>query len=158
MGLEYLKKKRLHNWSGKPVPMLCHSHSKGDLPCVCMELLMYQFWSVAPFYIAACHWKVCLHQHDSHTLDNSTEVTLQSFLLQAGQSQVSQPFLRKEDAPGPSSSLWLSAGLSPVVLWLSWTREPRTRQKSHVSGSLENTAFVLLKLLLPLQWLGHGLR
>lgn len=34
-----------------------------------------------------------------------------------------------EDAPGPSLSLWLSTGLSPVLRCLPWAEEPRTGLK-----------------------------
>jgi len=42
-GLEYLQRRRLHNFPGQPVPVLHHLQSKEVLPHVQMELAMLQF-------------------------------------------------------------------------------------------------------------------
>uniref|UniRef100_A0A8C9EZP6 Selenoprotein K n=1 Tax=Pavo cristatus TaxID=9049 RepID=A0A8C9EZP6_PAVCR len=41
-GFEYLQR-RIHSLSGPPVPVLHHSHSREGLPCISMELPMFQF-------------------------------------------------------------------------------------------------------------------
>ena len=48
MGLEYLQRRRLHNPSGQPFPVLCHPQSEEVLPHVQTELPMLQFVPVAP--------------------------------------------------------------------------------------------------------------
>jgi len=40
-GLECLQRKRFHNFSGQPVPVLRHSDSKEVLPCVCTDSYGY---------------------------------------------------------------------------------------------------------------------
>ena len=39
---EYLQRRRLHNPSGKSVPVLCHPQNEEVLPCVQMELPVLQ--------------------------------------------------------------------------------------------------------------------
>jgi len=46
-GLEYLQRRRIHNSSGQPVPVLLHPHSEEVLPHVQTELPMLQFVPVA---------------------------------------------------------------------------------------------------------------
>jgi len=43
MGLEYLHRRRLHNISGHPVPVLHHPSHKEVFPYFCMELPVFQF-------------------------------------------------------------------------------------------------------------------
>jgi len=43
VGFEYLQRRRLHNPSGQPVPVLCHPQTKEVLPHVQMELPMLHF-------------------------------------------------------------------------------------------------------------------
>jgi len=50
-GFEYLQRRRLHNLSGQPVPVLCHSQSEEDLPHVQMELPMVQFVPLALIHV-----------------------------------------------------------------------------------------------------------
>jgi len=57
MGLEYLQRRKLHNLSGRPAPVLHHSDSEGILPWVCMELPVFQFLPVAPGPVVAHHQK-----------------------------------------------------------------------------------------------------
>jgi len=53
-GLEYLQRRRLHNSSGQPVPVLCHPQTKGVLPHVQTELML-QFVPVAPCPVTGHH-------------------------------------------------------------------------------------------------------
>ena len=55
MGPEYLHSRRLHHLSGHPVPVLRHFHCKEVVPCVCVELPVFQFVLITPCFIAACH-------------------------------------------------------------------------------------------------------
>ena len=52
---EYHRRRRLHNPSGQPVPVLCHPQSKKVLPHVPMELPMVQFVPIAPCPVAGHH-------------------------------------------------------------------------------------------------------
>ena len=52
-GLEYLQRRRLHNPSGQPVPVLRHPQREEVLPHVQLELPMLQFVPVAPCPITA---------------------------------------------------------------------------------------------------------
>jgi len=54
-GLEYLQRRRLHNFSGQPVPVLHHPQSEEVLPHVQMELPMLQFVPIAPCPVAGHH-------------------------------------------------------------------------------------------------------
>ena len=56
-GLEYLQRRRLHNPSGQPVPVLRHPQREEVLPHVPMELPLLQFVPVAPCPVAGHHWK-----------------------------------------------------------------------------------------------------
>ena len=47
-GLEYLQRRRIHNLSGKPVPVLRYPQSEEVLPHVQTELPVLQFVPVAP--------------------------------------------------------------------------------------------------------------
>jgi len=47
-GLEYLQRRRLHNSSGQPVPVLHHPQSEEDFPHVQTELPVLQFVPFAP--------------------------------------------------------------------------------------------------------------
>jgi len=49
VGLEYLQRRRLHNLSGQPVPVLHHPQSEEVLPHVQMELPVLQFVAIAPY-------------------------------------------------------------------------------------------------------------
>jgi len=55
VGLEYLQRRRLHNLSGQPVPVLRHPQSEEVLPHVQTELPMLQFVPVAPCPVAGHH-------------------------------------------------------------------------------------------------------
>jgi len=50
-GFEYLQRRRIHNPSGQPVPVIHHPQSK-VLPHVQLELSMLQFVPVAPCPVA----------------------------------------------------------------------------------------------------------
>jgi len=52
VSLEYLQRRRLHNLSGQPVPVLCHPQREEVLPLVQMEL---QFVPIAPCPVAGHH-------------------------------------------------------------------------------------------------------
>ena len=54
-GFEHLQRRRLHNPSGQPVPVLCHPQSEEVLPHVQTELPMLQFVPVAPCPVAGHH-------------------------------------------------------------------------------------------------------
>ena len=54
-GLEYLQRRRIHNFPGQPVPALHHPQREGDLPHVQMELPMLQFMPVAPCPVNGYH-------------------------------------------------------------------------------------------------------
>jgi len=47
-GLEYLRRRRLHNLPGQPVPVLYHPHREEVLPHVQLELPVLQFVPIAP--------------------------------------------------------------------------------------------------------------
>ena len=55
VGLEYLQRKRIHNPSGQPVPVLRHPQSEEFLPHVQMELPVLQVVPVAPCPVAGHH-------------------------------------------------------------------------------------------------------
>jgi len=55
-GFEYLQRRRIHNLSGQPVPVLRHPQSE-VLPHVQMELPMLQFVPIAPCPVAGHYWK-----------------------------------------------------------------------------------------------------
>lgn len=118
MSFEYLQR-RLHHLSGQSVPGHCHPHSKEVLPCVQMERHLFQFVSPAPCSVIGLHRQepgpICLTPTllVFISIDN---ILSQPSLLQAEQPQVSA-FPHTGDAPGPSSSLWPSTGLSPEVLY-----------------------------------------
>ena len=57
VGLEYLHRRRIHNLSGQPVPVLRHPQSEEVLPHVQTELPLLQFVPVAPCPVARHHWK-----------------------------------------------------------------------------------------------------
>ena len=48
VSLQYLDRRRLHNLSGKPVSVLCHSYHKEVFPHVIVELLTFKFWAITP--------------------------------------------------------------------------------------------------------------
>ena len=54
-GLEYLQRRRLHNFSGQPAPVLHHPQSEEVLPHVQMKLPMLQFVPIAPCPVAGHH-------------------------------------------------------------------------------------------------------
>ena len=126
MGLEYLQR-RLHNFSGQPVPVLCHPHSK-VLPHVCMVLPAFPYLPVVPCSVAAHHWKELGLIH--------LNLTLQIFINNDEISSVfSSPGWRVPGTPSLSSyrrcsriwsSLWPSAGLPLRDPSLFWSGEPRT--------------------------------
>ena len=53
-GFEYLQRRRLHNPSAQPVPVLYHPQNKKVLPHVQLELLL-QFVSIAPGPVTGHH-------------------------------------------------------------------------------------------------------
>jgi len=55
VGFEYLQRRRIHNLSGEPVPVLHHPQSEEVLPHVQMELPMLQFVPIAPCPVAGHH-------------------------------------------------------------------------------------------------------
>jgi len=57
MSLKYLQRRRLHNTSGQPVPVFCHSDSKDALPCVSMALTVFQVVAIAPCSATRHCWK-----------------------------------------------------------------------------------------------------
>ena len=54
-GLEYLQRRRIHNLSGQPVPVLRHPQSEEVLPRVQVELPITQFVPVAPSPVPGHH-------------------------------------------------------------------------------------------------------
>jgi len=55
VGFEYLQRRRIHNYSGPPVPVFHHPQSKEVLPHVQLELPVLQFVPVAPCPVAGHH-------------------------------------------------------------------------------------------------------
>lgn len=54
-GFESLQSKKLHNFSGQPIPVLCHPQSKEILPRIQVELRVFQFVRVACHPVAGQH-------------------------------------------------------------------------------------------------------
>jgi len=54
-GLEYLRRRRLHNLSGQPVPVRHHPQSEEVLPHVQLEFPLLQFVPIAPCPVAGHH-------------------------------------------------------------------------------------------------------
>ena len=54
-GLEYFQRRRLHNLSGQPVPVLCHPQREEVLCHVQTELPMLQFVPIALCPVAGHH-------------------------------------------------------------------------------------------------------
>jgi len=54
-GLEYLQRRRFHNFPGQPVPVLHHLQSEEVLPHVQLELPLLQFVPVAPSPVTGQH-------------------------------------------------------------------------------------------------------
>jgi len=52
---EYLQRRRLHNLSGQPVPVLCHPQSEEVLPHVQLEFPVLQCVPIAPCPVAGHH-------------------------------------------------------------------------------------------------------
>lgn len=95
MGFEYLQRRRFHNLSGQPVPVLCHPHSNKVLLHICRDLPMFQLVPNCP--IAQHHWEVPGPLHLTPTLQifiNTDRMPSQPSPLQAEQTQVSQPGLK----------------------------------------------------------------
>jgi len=57
VGFDYLQRGRLHNLSGQPVTVLCHSQSKEVLPHVQVELLLLRIVPISPCPVAGHHWE-----------------------------------------------------------------------------------------------------
>jgi len=114
--------------------VLSYPHSKKAFPSVQTEPLVFQFVPIVSCPVTGHHWvepgstifapslQVCLHMDEVHA-----PCLPEPSLLQAGQSQVSQPFLTGDSLQslnrlgGP-----LQGGLSPVPPDLSCTGKPRT--------------------------------
>ena len=85
-GFEYLQRRRLHNPSGQPVPVLRHPQSKEVLPHVQMELPMLQFVPISPCPVTGHHWKesgLILLTLTLEIFINIYKIPSQSSLLQA---------------------------------------------------------------------------
>jgi len=54
MDFKYFQR-RLHTYSGQPVPVVLHPHSKEGFPCVQMEHLVFQFVPIAPCSVTGPH-------------------------------------------------------------------------------------------------------
>lgn len=50
------QRRRLYNLSGQLLTVFHHSNTK-ILPCIYVELLVFQFVPIAACHVAACHWK-----------------------------------------------------------------------------------------------------
>ena len=110
MAFEHLQGVRLHNLSGQPVPVLCDPHSKKVFPHVQREPPVFQF---VPHCLWCCHWAPlkrawflplctppsCIYIHWGYPSKLS--------LLQAEQSQLSQPLLMCEMLLPSGSLIWL---------------------------------------------------
>ena len=84
--------------------MLCHSQSRVH-PYIQMELPVFQFVLVAPFPVTEHHYKEpgSIHLTSAVRILLSTDkIPLQPSLLQAEQSQASQPFLLWEMIQAPN--------------------------------------------------------
>ena len=56
-GLEYLQRRRLHNLTGQPVPVLRHPQREEVPPHVQTELPVPQFVPITPCPVTGHHWK-----------------------------------------------------------------------------------------------------
>ena len=147
VGLEYLRRRRLHNLSGQPVPVLHHPQREEVLPHVQMDLPMLQFVPVAPYPTAGHHWEEFGPILLTPTLQifiSIYQVPSQPSLLQVKQTHLPQPFLIGEmlqcphhphsplldsHQPGhhPTAPEWGSrAGLGVVT---GFNQEPRSTDK-----------------------------
>ena len=105
VGFEYLQRRRLHNISGKPVPVLRHPQREEVLPHVQTELPVPQFVPIAPCPVTGDHWKELIPILLTPTLQifvGIYKIPSQPSLLQAEQAQLSQPFLVREMLLSPS--------------------------------------------------------
>ena len=70
MGLEFIQRRRLHNFPGQPVPVLRHNYCEEVLTYICAELPMLRFVAISPCPIAMHHRKgVWPRPFVSHALD-----------------------------------------------------------------------------------------
>jgi len=89
----------LDDHSRQPVPVLCHPQSKDAFSHVQMELPVFQFVPIALYRVTGHHWKEPgpIHLAPTHQIFIGIDkIPSQSYLLQAEQPQVSQPFLLRE--------------------------------------------------------------
>jgi len=103
-GLEYLRRRRLHNLLGQFVRGLHHPQREEVLPHVQMKLPMLQFVPVAPCPVAGHHWKESGPILLTPTLQifvSIYKVPSQPSLLQAKQAKLPQPFLVEEMLQSP---------------------------------------------------------
>ena len=94
--LEYLQRRTHHNLSVQPVPVLHHSDSKEVLPCVSMELPVFQFMPIAAL-LDSTEKSPPPHQLDTCILDSYKHLLdpLSAFSFQtggSGLSALSRPF------------------------------------------------------------------
>ena len=96
MGFEYLPRRRLHNFSGQPVPVLYHLQSKKVFPHVCLELPTFQVVPI-PSSVTQNHRKESGPIHFTPALEIFISIDkIPSQLHHAEQPQVSHSFLIRE--------------------------------------------------------------
>ena len=103
-GLEYLQRRRIHNLSGQPVPVLRHPQREEVPPHVQTELPVPQFVPIAPCPVTGHHWKELgpiLLTPTLQTFVGIYKVPSQPSLLQAEQAQFPQPLLVVEMLQSP---------------------------------------------------------
>ena len=104
VGCEYLHRRRIHNISGQPVPVLCHWQGKEVLPHVQLGLPMLQFVPVAPCPVTGHYWKESGPILLTSTLKifiSIYKIPSQPSLLRAKQAQLPQPLFIGEMLQSP---------------------------------------------------------
>ena len=93
---DYLQGCRLHGFSGQPVPVISHFHSKKAFPDIWAEPLVFQFVPIDSGPVTGHHWKESgstLLAPSLQVFIYTDEIPPKPFLFQAELSQFFQPFL-----------------------------------------------------------------
>ena len=95
----YLHRWRLHNFPGKPLPVLGHPHREKAFPDVQMEAPLFQLVSIVSCHVTGHHYKEpgsVLFALSLQVFVYIGKIPLEPSLLQGEKSQLSQPFLIRE--------------------------------------------------------------